>query len=103
ELARTPGVMDAHAGDAVVAQHFLDHGTGAHADLRLLEHALHVDLLRGRCRAFFDDRDLGREARKDERFLESRVASAGDDDFLSFEERTVAARAVAHALPGQAL
>ena len=82
-----------HAQRIAVAQHFIDNCVPDHFDLGIFEQAFLHDLFRTENVLAVDDSDLGGKVREEQRFFDSRVATADEEHFLAAIEEPVACRA----------
>ena len=94
QICRLAGheILESDAGHYVIAENVFDDGVPDERDLFVLHRAVLHDFGGSQFVAPVDDRDLGREFGQEGRFLHRTVAAADDNQFLSFEEESVAGR-----------
>ncbi|TKS57792.1 MAG: hypothetical protein EWM73_03733 [Nitrospira sp.] len=83
-------ILEAHAGDYIIAENIFDDGVPQERDLLVLRRAVLHDFGSAQLVAAMDDRDLGSELGQEGRFLHRTVAATDDNQFLSLEKKPVA-------------
>ena len=74
-------------GQIVDAEHFVDYGVGAQLDIRMRDGTFEHDLRCTESLASVQQRDPGREASEEQRFLHGRIAAADDSDRLAAKKK----------------
>ena len=96
-------ITHAHAGNNIIAENFVDNGSIARNNLRVLQRPLSIGMLRLKLFAVVKNQHSLGVIRQRKLLLQCRVAAADDSNDLTILERPIATRAVADPVAGQFL